>query len=110
MRARGTGGPAALDERAVVVPLHERDVEIVQHCVQLVAHVCVGVGSREVEHQLVATQHGLVAGGDQRPVGVRPVQVAVGVHHLRLDPQPELHAQSAHVRDERTQAMGVDVG
>ena len=39
-----------------------------------------------------------------------PVEVAVGVDHLRLDPDAELHAQGAHVLDQRCEAVGVGIG
>ena len=41
----------------------------------------------------------------QHPVGVRAGEVGVEVDHLRLDPQPELHAEPAHGVDQRVQAV-----
>ena len=64
----------------------------------------------EVEHELVAAEHRLVAGVDERPLGVGAVQVAVGVDHLRLDPDAELHAERLHVVDQRRQPVGMRVG
>ena len=39
------------------------------------------------------------------PVRVRAVEVAVGVHHLRLHPETELHAQRVDVLDEALQPL-----
>ena len=44
------------------------------------------------------------------PLRVRAGEVGVGVDHLGLEPQPELHAQLADAVDERVQAVGPDVG
>ncbi len=37
-----------------------------------------------------------------------PVEVGVRVHHLRLEPEPEVHAQLADVLHDRVQAVGPD--
>ena len=44
-------------------------------------------------------------GRGQQPVGVLPGQVGVGVDHLRLDPEAELHPEPAHVVGQRAQAV-----
>ena len=103
-------GAAALDVIAVHVPLDVGDVVVAQQRVELTEHVVVRLGAAEVEHELVAAEHGLVALGRQRPLGVGAVQVAVGVDHLRLDPDPEVHAQTANVVDQRSEARRVGVG
>ena len=78
---------------AVHVPLDEGDVVVAEQRVEATEHLGVGIGVGEVEHELVAGEHRLVAGVDQRPLRVGAVEVAVGVDHLRLDPDPELHAE-----------------
>jgi hypothetical protein len=103
VRACGAGRTRSLDVVAVHVPLDVGDVVIAQQCVELAEDVCERVGVGEVEHELVATEHRLVAVGRQRPVGVCPVQVTVGVDHLRLDPDPELHSEAGDVVDQRHQ-------
>ena len=67
-----------------------------------------GIG--EVEDQLVAAEHRFVAGVGERPVGMGPVQVAVRVDHLRLDPDAEFHAEGAHSLDQRRQPLGMGIG
>jgi hypothetical protein len=42
----------------------------------------------------------------QHPVGMRAVKVAVGVHHLGLEPQAEGHAQLVDMGDQRMQPLG----
>ena len=63
----------------------------------------------EVEHLLVARRQGCPAAGAEHPVGVGAGEVGVQVDHLRLDPQPELHAEPAHGVDQRVQAVRPDV-
>src|SRR5580704_9507285 len=49
-----------------------------------------------------------LAGGED-PVRVGTVEVGIRVDHLGLDPQPELHAEGAHVAGEPVQAAGPHV-
>ncbi|MNL70645.1 hypothetical protein D3C87_1956820 [compost metagenome] len=39
------------------------------------------------------------------PVRVRPVEIAVGVNRLRLDPDAELHTQCADFTDQLIKAL-----
>ena len=68
------------------------------------------LGHREVEHLLVAPLGRQRLAGPQHPVGVLPVEVGVDVDHLRLDPDPELQAEPAHVGDQRAEAVRPDLG
>ena len=45
----------------------------------------------------------------QHPLGVAAGDLGVEVHHLRLDPQPELHAEPPDVVDERAEPLGPDL-
>ena len=40
-----------------------------------------------------------------RPFGVRPIEIAVSVHHLRFDPKPKVHAVCVNVIDQRLQSV-----
>ncbi len=81
-----------------------------QQRVELAEDVGERIGVAEIEDELVAPEHRFVALGDQRPVRMVPVQVAVGVDHLGFDPDPELHAQAGDMVDQRPEAIWVDVG
>jgi hypothetical protein len=59
----------------------------------LVEQVVGHLGAGDVQHQLVARGEQRPALQLQRPVGVGAEELAVGVDHLRLHPQAELHAQ-----------------
>ena len=85
-------GPA--DVVAVHVPLDVGDVVVAEQGVELAEHVLEGAGLGEIEHELVAPEHRLVAVGHERPLGVGAVQVAVRVDHLRFDPDTEVHARA----------------
>ncbi len=89
-----------------MVPLHELDGVGREHAADLLEQVSPHLVAREVEHLLVPVQQGSAVAGGQDPVGVVAVQVGVGVDHLRLDPEAELHAEAAHVLDERAQPLG----
>jgi hypothetical protein len=110
VRPRGAVGTAPLHVIAVHVPLDERDVVIAQQRVEVIEHVCVRTGMGDVQHQLLATEHRVVAGRRQRPLRVRAEQVAVRVDHLRLDPDPELHPERADVVDQRGETRRVHLG
>ena len=47
----------------------------------------------EVKDQLVARFGPLSAGEMQHPIRVLAIQIGIGVDHLRLHPQTELHPQ-----------------
>ncbi len=50
----------------------------------------------QVEQQLVAGLGARAPGKIHRPVGMLAIQVAVGIHHFRLYPDAEVHAQRVH--------------
>ena len=92
---------------AVHVPLQVGDGVLAQQRVELVEQVVRHLVARQVEHQLVAADDPRAARHLQCPARVGPVQIAVGVDHLRLDPQAELQAQAPHVGDQRRQPVWV---
>ena len=100
-RRPGQRGAAGLQQVAVVVPLHRVDRVRRQHRADLLEDVLAHLGPGQVEHQLVALQQRHPVAGREDPVGVLAVEVGVGVDHLRLDPEPELHAEPVHVLDQR---------
>ena len=105
-----SGAAAGLQQVAVVVPLHRVDRVRRQHRADLLEDVVAHLRPGKVEHQLVAMeQRNPVAGGED-PVGVLAEEVGVGVDHLRLEPEPELHAEPVHVLDQRSEALGPDGG
>ncbi len=96
---------AGLDEVAVVVPLDEVDVVFVDERQDVLLDVLVRLGDADVEHLLVARLDRPLAPCRHDPLRVGAGEVGVGVDHLRLEPQTELHAQLAHVVDERVEAV-----
>ena len=70
----------------------------------------VRLGDAEVEHLLVPGLDRPLRPRRHDPLRVRAGDVGVGVDHLRLEPQPELHAQLADAVDERVQPVGPDLG
>ena len=68
-----------------------------------------GVGASKVENELIASANGLVTDGGQNPFGVRAKRVAVGIHHFWFNPDSEVHAQRAHVRDQWFQTIGIHI-
>ena len=91
---------------AVVVPLDVADRQLAQQRIDLAEQVVAGLGPRDVEHQLLARGEHRPAVELQRPVGVGAEQITVGVDHLGLEPQAELHAELVHVLHQWRQAFG----
>ncbi len=89
-----------------MVPLHEPHGVGAQHGVDLPEEVVAHLGPGEVEHLLVTVHERLAVARREHPVGMGTVEVGVGVHHLGLEPQPELHPETTHVLRERPQALG----
>ena len=55
--------------------------------------------AREVEHHLLASKQ--LVFRPQDPIGMGAKEVAVRVHHFRLNPKTELHAQRCDVINQR---------
>jgi hypothetical protein len=99
---------AGVDQVPVVVPLQVNDAVLADQGVQALEDVVVGARAGEVQHLLGADVVRPAAAGGQDPLGVGTGQVGVRVDHLRLHPQPELHAEPADVVDQRVQALRPD--
>ena len=106
----GLAGPPRVGEAAVEVPLHVVDRRTGEQPVELLPQVLLDVLAGEVQYELIAQLRPLSSRLELHPVGVRAVQLAVRVDHLRLDPDPELHPQRVHLVGERLQAGREAVG
>ena len=104
MHTRPTGRRRR-DQITVHVPLHVGDVVISKQGMQVLEQVLAHLRSAEIENELVASHDGWVAIVDERPLGMSAIQVRIRVHHLRLDPYAELHAEATHVIDQRTEPV-----
>ena len=92
-----------------MVPLEVADVVLVEDRRHLAQDVLVRLGDPEVEDLLVARLQGPLVARRHDPLGVRPGDVGVGVDHLGLEPEAELHPEPAHPVDEGVQPVGPDV-
>src|SRR5258708_1655891 len=96
--------PADFGPRAVVVPLHEFDAAVATPQVpQLRVDRLADVRSGEVEYQLIAAQRSAATLRVIRPLRMSTIQVAVGVDHLRLHPDTDLHTQLMDSVNQRPQ-------
>ena len=90
-------------DETVVVPLEVGDGALVEHAADLCEDVVAHLGARQVEHELVAAEHGRLAGDGERPVGMGAVEIRVLAHHLGLHPDAKLQAHVIDCRDELCQ-------
>ena len=95
---------------AVVVPLDVVDLVLVQHGQHGVPHVGVAGGDPEIDHLLVTRGDRRTTAGAHHPFGVGARDVGVEVDHLRLEPQPELHAELLDPVHQRVQPPRPGVG
>ena len=102
-------GVPGVVEVAVVVPLEVGDVVLVEQRVEALPDVLVRALVAQVEHVLVARRQPRPTAGAEDPLGVGAGDVGVEVDHLRLHPEAELHAEGAHVVDQRAEALRPDV-
>ena len=97
----------------VVVPFDVVDAELADERVHAAVHIRIRLRIRQVDDLLVAPLHRqAVRGGHEHPVGVLAVHRGIRVHHLRFEPQAELHSLGMHVvckRLERVLAVGPHV-
>ena len=93
------------DEIAVHVPLDVRDVVVAQQRIEVAEQVLARPRVCRGRAPVGCGRRRRVTIIDERPFGMGAVQVGVRVDHLRLDPDAELHAEPAHVIDQRRQAI-----
>ena len=102
-------GSARMLDIAVHVPLDVGNAEIAHERVDPLEQVIANLGPGQVERQLVAGIDWRGALDTEHPVGMRAVEVAVGIDHLRLEPQSEFHAQAADMVRKRLETIGIDL-
>ena len=100
-----THAVARVDKHAVVIPLDVGDLVLGEQRIHLAEQIRVRLWVRNVEHMLVAPRRGRASVDMHEPVRMRAEEIGVGVDHLRLEPQPELHAQRAHAINEWSQPL-----
>ena len=103
-------GPAArlgagVHQVPVVVPLDVADLVLGEDREDRVPDVRVAVRDAEVDHLLVSGLDRQPVAGGHHPLRVCPRGVGVDVDHLRLEPQPELHAETGHLVHQGMQAV-----
>ena len=64
----------------------------------------------EIEHELMALRAACATGLVQAPVRVGAVEFAIRVHHLRLHPKTEVHAEPPHGVDQRRKPIREETG
>ena len=85
-------GRIDIGDRAVAVPFEEGQIGILLHdLLHYTIDIILHGGIAEVEHQLIPIIIGLPVWQSDGPVGMLLKQFALGVHHLRFDPDTEFH-------------------
>ena len=95
-----------LGQRSVGIPFHEGDLIVGQQRIELGQDVCAHLGTREVQHVLIAGGFAGAVGGMVNPVRVGGEQLRRRVDHLRLHPDSEVHPERPHVVDQRSEPVG----
>ena len=94
-------------EITVVVPLQIGDRQRIQQRADLPEQVVHHLVPREIQDKLIARRRPRAALQMQTPVGMGPIEVAVRIDHLRLDPQAKPHALADHVLSQRRKTFRV---
>ena len=93
-----------------MVPLDVGQVQALHEVADRLVQVVPRPGGAQVQDALAAVLDRPAGAVGQDPVGVGAGEVGVAVDHLRLEPQPQLHAQVAHVRGQGLQPGRPDLG
>ena len=104
------GGCSGVGQIPVVVPFDVVDGVFGQDRAHLPEDVIVGAGDRQVEHLLVPGADREPSAGLHDPLWVGPGEIGILVHHLGLEPQPELHPEPANPVDQRVKPVRPDLG
>ena len=97
----------------IVIPLDVVDTELFDERCHLVVHMSVGVRIGQIEYILGAVGdvftvwHGLRGG--ENPIGMLAGAIGVEVHHFRLEPQAELHAEVVHMLGDAIETIRPDL-
>ena len=102
-------GGIAFRNAAVHIPLHIIDLGFVQDLRQHLIDIVHYFRSCKIQHALISLLRLAAARGAQNPVRMFTEQVRIGVDHLRLDPQAELHSESVHLLGQALDAVGKNV-
>ena len=92
---------------AVVVPLEVGNLRSGQQGIERTEQIVPHILPPQVEHQLVARGRPLAPVLGKHPVGMHAVELAIGIDHFRLHPEPEFHAEAAHLVGQRGDALRV---
>ena len=102
----GQAGAVNVTDIPVHIPFYILDIGTVQNgadsLIEIIPHLLPG----HIQDQLVTAPVGPPLGNPDGPVRMRPVQIAVLGHCLRLKPQAKLQAQSVDLVCQRFQAAG----
>ena len=87
------GRTVTLRDAAVHIPFDIRDFCISDHLPEHAIDTVHNLRSGKVEYALMPAQRTGSVRYMKDPVRMRPVEVGIRIHHLRLDPDTELHPQ-----------------
>ena len=95
-----------LGDQLVVVPLDIVDAQFFDQLVHAVVHVVVGLRVGQIDDLLATALHRQAVGrGLEHPIRMVAEHLGIRIHHLRLEPQAELHALAMHVIGKRLEAL-----
>jgi hypothetical protein len=89
-----------------VVPLEEVEPVLGDERVEPGEQVLRDLRVPDVEHLLVAPLPRAAPDRTEHPIRMGAGEVGVEVHHLRLDPEPDLHAELADDVEQRMESVG----
>ena len=105
----GTAGARrhSFGDQPVMVPFDVVDAQFANQAVHGAEHIVVGIRIRQVDDLLgTPLQRQACRGGAQHPIRMLAKRLGIRIHHLRLEPQAELHALAMHVIRQRLEAVG----
>ena len=94
-------------EVAVHVPLDVGDRVVLEHGIDAAEQVAAHLGPRKIENELIAREEQGTAFHLQHPVRMRAEEFGRGVHHFRLEPDAEFHAEASHMIDQRLEPIRI---
>src|SRR5210317_701701 len=99
-----TGG---LVNDSIHIPLQIGNSILTQQIGYALEQILLYLGSSDIEHQLMTCQSGVLDARSQHPIGVSPIQIAVGINHFWLYPEAKLHTQGLDLIDKRFKTVRI---
>jgi len=104
------GPSAGINQVTIVIPLDVADLVLGKDVEDRISNIGIALRDSQVDHLLVSRFNRQPVTGGHDPVRMLARGSGVEVDHLRLEPEPKLHAEPGYLIHYRMQPVRPDLG